>query len=120
MAILTREKIQKTPRPRKRIAVPELGGDVYVASVTLRQRLAMGELVDTDGSPKDNERFLQELVCMAIVGEHWEPLFESPQDTEQVDGRVVERLAREVLAINGISSAGYQAIKGNSEAASSA
>lgn len=112
MAILTREEILNADDlTRKLVAVPEWGGEVYVRTMTGRERETMA--ASAQGSEMENVQ--ARLVASACVDEAGERVF-TLADVEDLGAKSCAALARvftAVMELNAITDEDVEEMAGN-------
>ena len=96
---LNRDAILKAGLRREAVSVPDLGGEVYVRVLTLRE---VGEIQHAQKDAADPLSVYPRLVMLAAVNEDGSPLFD-PNDKEAVAGLpwpVVNTIAEAALRIS--------------------
>lgn len=98
---LTRDQIlSKRPElPREAVSVPELGGDVFVRVLTLKE---VGEIQREQKAGTDPLRIYPKIIALGCVSENGEPLFigDDIKVIEWLPWPGVEALATAILRIN--------------------
>ena len=98
---LTRDQIlSKRPElPREAVSVPELGGDVYVRVLTLKE---VGEIQRDQKTNPDSLRMYPRIISLGCVSEDGSSLFigDDIKIIESLPWPAVEALATAILKIN--------------------
>lgn len=98
---LTRDQIlAKRPElPREAVGVPELGGEVFVRVLTLRE---VGEIQREQKASTDPLRVYPRIIALGCVSEDGSPLFvgDDIKIIESLPWPAVETLATAILRIN--------------------
>lgn len=119
MAILTRDAIlQAQDLPRELVSVPEWGGDVYVRTLTGKERDALeASVVEMKGKRAEtNLKNLRAKLCaLAMVDEAGEKIF-SEADVEALGGKsalALDRVFSVAQRLNGLGADDVEALTKN-------
>lgn len=108
MGMLTRDAILKAGLPRKQIAVPEWNGDVFIRTLSGKERVEMLSKYDTEENTTDKktqEKALYTtfwLVSKCLCDENGKELF-TADDVAGLDGAPVQKIFSECLTYSGLS-----------------
>jgi hypothetical protein len=121
MAVTQQQVKEAEDRTKKRVEVPEWGGDgfLFVVEFSAYDRLQWEEKVfDKKGNPrKDGQQFHAATVIHAAVDEHGKRIFDDDAVNwlaKQKNGNVVYRIAQAALELNGLLAGSVETAKKNS------
>lgn len=97
----------------KKIKVDEWGGEVCIKEFTAAERQEYSAVFDGDDHPSDF--LLAKIISMSVVNEKGEPIFKEDQveALKHKSAVAMEKIAREVLVLNGLSDGAVEEAQGN-------
>jgi hypothetical protein len=75
---LSKSEVRRPALPKRAVAVPELGGEVVVRGLLLKDRLALFR----DGSETRDYEFVANVLAVTVLDNEGEPLFTSDEWNE--------------------------------------
>ena len=111
--MLTREAILAAPLRTKLLPVPQWGGEVVISELPVGKRTAlMGSIMGKDGQITINP----DIELMLFIAGMHDPQFtaEDAEALQKVSGAVVSDIAKEIMALNGMTSGAQDDARGES------